>query len=328
MPLSRSHRLLAALAAVALLVSACGDGGEGDPAATPTDGGTGSQLQATVASFDMATGEDQRLLLGLIDGQNGVLGGGQVQVRVGYLGTGQESEAPTEIAMSEPVTAEFLPVPGTGADPGDTPEILEDGAGVYEAHVDFDRAGFWGVQVGAEVDGAPVTATARFQVAEQHAVPAVGDPAPAVDNPTLDSGGVAPGVLDSRAAVGDDGEVPDPSLHDAAVADVLEAGRPMVVVISTPVYCRSQFCGPITNTVEDLGEQYGDRAEFIHLEVWQDYENQELNPWVEEWIFDPETGGNEPWVFLVGADGTITARWGNVLDGAELESMLQELPAS
>ena len=38
-----------------------------------------------------------------------------------------------------------------------------------------------------------------------------------------------------------------------------------------------------------------------------------------------EDGGNEPWVFLVGPDGTIQARWDNVLDEAELVEALDGL---
>lgn len=320
----RTHRA-AALTALALLLAACGGSGDGDGADPSASGTAGPQLAAQVASFDLATGEDQRLLLGLFGPERGVVGGGEVQVRVGFLGTEQPT-AGTEIQMSEPVTASFVPVPGLEPEVGDAPAVVEgEGVGVYEAAVDLDQAGNWGVQVSAELDGETVTATAAFAVAEEHAVPTVGDPAPATDTPTVDTDEVEPVALDSRAQ--DGAEVPDPQLHDASVAEVLEAGRPMVVVISTPVYCTSRFCGPITDYAADLAEQYGDRAEFVHLEVWQDFEAQTLNPWVEEWIFDPETGGNEPWVFLVGADGTIQARWDNVLDGQELTAMLEELPA-
>lgn len=326
MSVPRSRRLATGLAVLALVAAACGteDGGQGggqDPQAQPT----APTLQAQVASFDLATGQDQRLLVGLIDGENGVLGGGEVEVRVGFLGEQQAPES-DEIVMSDPVTASFLPVPGSGAEGGDAPEPLEKGAGVYQAEVDLDRAGFWGVQVATELDGEAVTATATFPVDEEHKVPAVGDEAPRTETPTVDSEGVDPVALDSRAQ-GDTTEVPDPSLHQASVAEVLDEGRPMVVAITTPTYCQSQFCGPITEYVEELAGEYDDRAEFIHLEVWEDFEAEELNDHVEEWIFDPETGGNEPWVFLVGADGTIQARWGNVLDGAELEAMLEELPA-
>ena len=113
-----------------------------------------------------------------------------------------------------------------------------------------------------------------------------------------------------------------------SIAELLDAERPFVVVVSTPVYCVSQFCGPITDRVAELADQYGDRAGFVHLEVWKDFDANELNDAAKAWIYDPETGGNEPWVFLVGADGTVQARWDNVLDDEALVSMLDEQPTS
>lgn len=328
----RLRRTAVALTALALLAAACGGSGgdaTGEDTGTPTSQATApsDQLVAQVASFDVATGEDQRLLVGLFDGERKVIGGGEVEVRVGHLGEGQPS-ADTQVEMSEAVTATFLPVPGSEPEASDTPRAIDGGGvGVYEAQVDLDEPGNWGLQVTVPLEGGEQTATAVFRVAEEHGVPAVGDPAPSVDNPTAESTDVEPIAIDSRAQ-GEDATIPDPEMHDASIAEVLEAGRPMVVVISTPVYCVSRFCGPITDFVAGLEEQYRDRAEFVHLEVWQDFESKTLNPWVEEWIFDPETGGNEPWVFLVGADGTIQGRWDNVLDGDELQSMLDELPAS
>ena len=327
----RLRRIAVALTTLALLAAACSGGSpDGDPTGSPT-GQAASLVNAQVASFDVATGEDQRLLVGLFGSDPGtVIGGGEIEVRVGRVPDGEQS-ADTQVQMSEPVTATFLPVPGNEPeDLGDTPAVIPgSGAGVYEAAVDLDEAGTWGVHVTVPLEGEdePVTATAVFPVAEEHAVPAVGDPAPVTDTPTIDTPDVAPAALDSRAQ-GEDAEVPDPELHDTSIADAIEAGRPTVVVISTPVYCASRFCGPITDTIAGLSEQYGDRAEFVHVEVWEDFEAQQLNPAVQEWIFDPEAGGQEPWVFLVGADGTIQGRWDNVLDEQELVGMLEELPAS
>lgn len=329
------HPVLA-LTLVALLTAACGggasdapsDGGTTGASDGATDGATGaSEIAAQVASFDLAVGEDQRLLLGLFTAERQVVGGGEVEVRVGYLGE-ERPEADAQVEMSDVVTASFLPVPGAEPEVGDTPTLIEgSGVGVYEAAVDLDRAGFWGAQVAVELAGETVTATAAFPVVEEHRVPTVGDPAPRTENATIDDPkGLDPIAIDSRAQ-GEDAEIPAPELHDTTIASALDAGRPVVVVISTPVYCASQFCGPITDHVAGLAGEYGDRAEFVHLEVWEDFNAEELNDAAAEWVFDEEFGGNEPWVFLVGADGTIQARWDNVLDGAELESMLEGLPA-
>lgn len=323
-------------AVLVLLAAACGGSGQpaDDRAAT---GATASatpagQLSVFPASFDLATGEDVRFTAGIAT-QQGLLVGGQVDMTFGYLGrqTPAQSPATSQPSTGEPVataTGTFLPVPGQGpTEITDRPVVSTAGArGVYETSVDLAEPGLYTVSVTVELDGRPHTGAGTFRVAQQRAVPAPGEPAPAVSNPTVDEPGDAPpGAIDSRAR-NNDGQVPDPALHDTTVAAVLEAGRPAVVLISTPVYCQSQFCGPITEEVERLQAEYGDRAAFIHLEVWRDFENGQLNPAAAEWI-QTDQGGNEPWTFLVGADGTIRARWDNVLDAAELERMLRELPA-
>jgi hypothetical protein len=324
-PATRRGRRLAAIAAVtALALSACGSG-EPDNTTLP-DPDPNTDLVAQVASFDLAAGPDQRLLLGLFRSDRTVLGGGSVEVRVAWLG--DDPAAGGEVPLSDPVNATFLPVPGNEPDVGDTPTWIDGrGAGVYQARVNLDQPGFWGARISAEIDGREHVTTTRFQVLDTHRVPTVGEAAPRVDHPTADTHDGPLSELDSRAQ-GSDARLPAPHLHQVNVNDALDAGTPVVLVISTPVYCASQFCGPITDRIAELALDYEDRAAFVHFEVWKDFSDNELNPHVMEWIFDPEMGGNEPWVFLIDADGTIAARWDNVLDADELESLLQSLPAA
>ena len=77
--------------------------------------------------------------------------------------------------------------------------------------------------------------------------------------------------------------------------------------------------------VTNLADRYHDRAEFIHIEIWQDFDNQTLSSTAQDWLL---RDGNlqEPWVFLVGSDGRILARWDNVLISDELEAALERLP--
>ncbi|HEX7275768.1 MAG TPA: hypothetical protein VF244_00195, partial [Acidimicrobiales bacterium] len=159
-------------------------------------------------------------------------------------------------------------------------------------------------------------------------VPAPGDPAPRSNNLTMDAPADVPrGAIDSRA--GSDGSQPitDPELHATTVSAALDAGRPVVLSVSTPVYCTSRFCGPITDMVQELSHQYGDRATFIHIEVFRDFQNTVVSQAAADWIFrDPSAGLTEPWVFVVGGDGVVTARFDNVTTRAELEPLLQALP--
>ena len=312
-----ASRLLPLLAAITMLAPACGGGsGTEDP---PDDGGPSVRLAAQVASYDIAAGEPGRLLVGLFTEENEGVTGGQVDLRFSFIGAGGQSPEPGGSA-----TATFLPIPGEEVD-HEHPETgpASEGRGVYAADdVVFDRAGFWVVEVTAEVDGEPVRAEASFEVVAEHRFPAVGDRAPKTENLTIDSDDPLPAV-DSRAQ--EIGEVPDPGLHDSTIADAIAAGRPAVVVLATPVFCVSQFCGPVTDMVEGLSEEYGDRAEFIHVEIWRDFQGRVVNESAAEWVL---RGGNilEPWVYLIGADGRIAARWDNVATAQEIEPVLQELP--
>ncbi|MBW3665353.1 MAG: hypothetical protein KY469_19845 [Actinobacteria bacterium] len=318
-------RLITAAVTIGLLAAACGGTDDSGPAPATTDAATAAdQLAVAVASYDLAVGEDQRFIAGVLTPDRRLIAGGSVEMEFFFLGEEQAGGEPEPVATT---SATFLPVPGKEPSEGDGPTIIDDpaAAGVYETQVSFDRAGFWGVGVTAEMsDGETRRGTTSFGVASAHQVPAVGDPAPASRNLTLESD-APPVAIDSRA--GTEGEIPDPELHDTTIADAIAAGSPTVVVISTPVYCVSRFCGPITDAVSDLAQTYADRAAFVHIEVWSDFETSTLNDAAAEWILTDD-GGAEPWVFLIGSDGRIAARWDNVLDRAELEQLLEALPAA
>ncbi|GGI04285.1 hypothetical protein [Egicoccus halophilus] len=340
----RRGRSLVAALLTAALVAACnggagdtGDTGdtEDDPAGAPAEAepdataadGDDLQLAVAVASFDLAVGESQRLLAGLYTQERQLLGFGEVTFDLGHLG----DAAGGETELTQRATAAFLPVPGAEPE-GDAaqPTVMsaQDGTGVYAAEVDLDQPGYWGLRVTAQLaDGSVHEGQATFEVHEEPGVPAVGDEAPAIENLTLadvEAGTAEPESLDSRAI--EDGEVPSPQLHRTTIAEAVEQGRPVVAIFSTPVYCVSRFCGPLVETIEDLADRYAERADFVMVEVWEDFDEQRLNAAAAEWI-QTETGGNEPWTFLVGEDGRIAARWDNVLDVAELEAELDALPA-
>ncbi len=287
-------------------------------------------LVVQVASYDLAVGPPARVIVGVQAGDMRVVAFGSVAVRFSYLGT---REAPIESPVpGPPVTATYLPIPGTADAPvGVTAPQLVSGAqarGVYATSVGFDKAGFWRAEVTVTLDGEDRRGTGAFAVVPEHVVPAPGGPAPRTQNLTMDSPADIPrGAIDSRA--GSDGSQPitDPELHATTVAAALDAGRPVVLAIATPVYCTSRFCGPITDMVQELSHVYGDRATFVHIEVWRDFQNTVMNQSAAEWIYQSRTGDiTEPWVFVVDSNGTVTARFDNVATRAELEPLLQALP--
>ena len=198
-----------------------------------------------------------------------------------------------------------------------------DQRGVYAADVAFDRPGFWGIGAGIDLGGRQEVRKC-FKVLPKHDVPMPGDAAPATQNLTVSTPGAPPEAIDSRASAGT--PVPDADLHQTTVAQALAEKRPVLLVVSTPTYCVSLFCGPITDMIGELAKQYGDRARFIHIEVWKDFKAQQLNDAAKEWI---ARGAdiNEPWVFLIGADGKVAARFDNIATRGDLETAAPEAPA-
>jgi hypothetical protein len=130
-------------------------------------------------------------------------------------------------------------------------------------------------------------------------------------------------AVDSRA--GTAGDIPDPEMHRTTIAAALAAHRPVVAVFSTPVYCVSRFCGPVTDMVDELAKTYGDRASFVHVEIWRDFQGQAINKAAADWLLR-NNDLNEPWVFVIGADGKIVARFDNVVTKQEVEPLVRQLP--
>lgn len=322
---SRPHRRTAraVVAAAGLLFAfGCGsnDATTSTSAASAQATANDDALIAQVASFDLAADRPQRVLVGLQTNDNRLVSFGTAAFAFTYQGTG-EGGTPEPGPTAD---ATWIPVAGQKVQMRSSPATVSpaDGVGVYEAtDVDLDKAGFWTVTVTIDLDGATRTTEAAFEVRPTHLVPAAGDPAPPSTNRLAGDTTVAAKSIDSRAGSSD--EVPDPELHAMTVADAITTGRPTVVVVSTPTYCVSKFCGPITESIEALAAETGDQANFIHIEVWSNYEETAINKSAADWIYrEGDDDAHEPWVFLIGADGTVLQRWDNVTSDESLRAAL------
>lgn len=307
-----------------LLASACGSNGGGDADPSPSAGVT---ISASVASYDLAADRPQRFMVGIPASDGRVLGHGTVDFAFSYLG---RTEAEGEPSPGPEATAEFLPVPGSTPAAADGPALVSaaEARGVYVARdVDFDRAGLWEVRVTARTEEhGELTATAAFPVLEEPEFLAPGDRAPRTQNRLPGEEGIELESIDSAAAT--TGELPDPHLHRVTIADAIERGRPFLAIFSTPVYCQSQFCGPVTDVVADIAREHEGDAEFVHVEVWKDFQGQVVNRAAAEWVVRGEGADAkllEPWLYLVGADGRIVQRWDNLFDRREVEEALAAL---
>jgi hypothetical protein len=318
----------AACLAALLLAAACS--GDEAPTSDPTSEGGAPEggaveLYAEVASTDLVAGDDERLLVGLLQQPDNLyLSFGEVEMTFSYLGT---EEDPVDLEPLGTATARFVPTPGgPRPDPGAPPALVppSEGRGVYQSEAVFADAGFWQVDVEAALaDGRTATGSASFPVLSEPALPAPGDEALRTRNHTVGAKGVPEAAIDSRAAA--TGEVPDRALHEWTIAGAREQGVPAVVSFATPAYCESRFCGPVVDEVAGLQRRFGDRAAFLHIEIWRDYERSVLNQAAADWLYRNDTL-SEPWLYLIGADGTIEDRWGPLFDPAEIEAALEDLP--
>ncbi|HSL12441.1 MAG TPA: hypothetical protein VLA82_14115, partial [Actinomycetota bacterium] len=265
-------------------------------------------------------GAPQRVSVGVYasDPQGGVnvLVGGDVEVEI----------APFEGGDGSPTrgTARYLPAPGTDvpAEPSLSPPA--EARGVYElADVTFDAAGVWAATVTFTADGEGPFAVAAtpFNVLEEPAYPAPGDRALETENLTLDSDAPVE-AIDSGAVT--TGEVPDPELHEWTIAEALDEGRPIVALFATPAHCQSLFCGPVTDSVRELAAAYGDKAVFVHVEIWRENPSV-LNEAAADWLYRDENL-TEPWLFFIDDRGRIVDRWGPLWDTDEVAAHLDELP--
>jgi hypothetical protein len=317
-------RTLALLALLVLTLSTCKAPSEiGIPSPSSSDS---QAIVAEVATYQLVVDRPGRLLIALLTADNRWLSFGSVRVRFEYLGEASAAPSGTE-AMAES-TAKFLPIPGSPEGNGRPPTLTfpADGRGVYAVEpITFGKAGYWQLAAGGALgDGAQVSATAAFQVLDAPAIIDVGSVAALTDNPVLADPGVLSSAIDSRAAGGQ--PIPDPELHRVSIADAIKAGHPALVVFSTPVYCVSRFCGPVTDLVADLAAQYGDRADFIHVEIYRDFEGGKVNQAALDWLSPANGDLREPWTFLIGADGRIAASWDTVVTRSEIEPLLEALP--
>jgi hypothetical protein len=187
-------------------------------------------------------------------------------------------------------------------------------AAVYQAEgVELDRPGRWVMLVVTKVGEDLVPAPTEIRVTRRSPVPEVGDRAPAVDTDTVAGSGGLEAIDTRRPPVAD--------LHRTSFADVV-GKKPAVLLFATPQLCQSQVCGPVVDIALQLREKYGDRAEFIHQEVYVDNDPQKgLRPPLQRFGLP-----TEPWLFTVRTDGRIAARLEGLFGLRAFERAVQAAP--
>jgi hypothetical protein len=168
-------------------------------------------------------------------------------------------------------------------------------AAVYEAKVRFDEPGRYAVLVVTKLPSGLVGGAAEIQTRRDSPIPAVGERPPRVETDTLASAGGDIEAIETRR--------PPDDMHEENFADVL-GDKPVVLLMATPALCQTRVCGPVTDIAAQMQKEYGDRAVFIHQEVYEDND-------VKKGLREPlrEFGlRTEPWLFTFTGDGRVAAR--------------------
>ena len=180
---------------------------------------------------------------------------------------------------------------------------------IYVAHVRIPRPGrYWLV---AEPNAARTQALGIIDVAAHSRSVPLGAKAPRSETPTL---ATAPAAKISTSSP------PDLALLRTSVAEALAAHRPFVVTFATPRFCTSRTCGPVVDVMEAVRRRFASRGiDFMHVEVYKDNDpTKGYNRWMRQWGLL-----SEPWVFLVGPDGRVKAKFEGSVSAAELAAAIR-----
>ena len=161
------------------------------------------------------------------------------------------------------------------------------------------------------------TAESAFQVDDASGVaqPIPGRALPPFDTPTVDDRrGVDP--ICTRG----DGPCP---FHAVTLSDALASGKPVVYLIGTPAHCKTGTCAPALDGMIATSEKVGERAVFVHADVYADEGATRIAPAVSAYKL-----GYEPVLYVTRGDGVVDTRLDAVFSGDEILDALARVGVS
>lgn len=184
--------------------------------------------------------------------------------------------------------------------------------GIYVTRPTFAAPGPWGVVARVTLpDGVVRAGQADFTVEAETDVPGPGDPAVASKTAVATT-------PEEIAAICTADPVDD--MHGLSLDAAIANGKPTVVLFATPALCTSRVCGPSLEALQELNTRYGDRANFIHVEIYPERDYEKPAAAVEEWHLP-----SEPWLFLIDSSGKIVERYEGGIGLSELDPAVQRL---
>ncbi len=318
------YGMLCALVATALVV-ACGGGSEPAPA-TGLEEATPASTTATATPEPAASStddEDETIALNAI------------------LATIDLGVGPNRVSFLLTTTRSLVTVPEASIQSfyrdGPSPDTAVENAqavfhpwpygtrGNYVADFNLDGEGLWELEVSVDDEGESLTTLIPLKVEASSLTPSLGIQPPLTPNKTVQDVS-DPSELTSSST-------PDLDLYQHRIEEIVDNGRPALVVFASPAFCTSPTCGPQVETVEGIKDQYQADVDFIHIEVYDnphslqgDLGRGEYAPAVRAWgLSEIEDYLNESWVFILDRDGNITRKYEGFASANELEQGLAEV---
>jgi hypothetical protein len=189
---------------------------------------------------------------------------------------------------------------------------------VYVADVPIAKPGRYRMTAIAKLDGRPVsTSSFTADVTPRSAKdlpPSVGDAAPNVSTPTLDSVAGDAARISTRTPPAED-------LLKTNLTDVY-GKKPVALLFATPALCQSRVCGPVVDVMEQVRSQLGDgKVAFITNEIYKENRvDQGLRPQPAAYRLP-----TEPWLFVLDRRGRVAQRIEGAFSVDELKAAVRRV---
>ena len=166
---------------------------------------------------------------------------------------------------------------------------------VYSTEIDFPSAGNWRMAaVIREGNETSATLMQSAEVGEYTKVPRAGEKAPLIETPTAQDVGGDLSKITTR--------IPPDDMNQVNYAEVL-GKEPILLLFATPQFCQSRVCGPVVDVAEQVQEETGDKAAFIHMEIYNHNDpDAGVRPQVRTFNLP-----SEPWLYAINREGVISS---------------------
>lgn len=186
---------------------------------------------------------------------------------------------------------------------------------VYSTQISFPSDGEWRIAaVIKEGDELKSTLLPSAVVGEFSAIPRPGQAAPKIHTPTAGDVGGDLSKITTR--------IPADTQNKVDYAEVL-GKEPIMLLFATPQFCQSRVCGPVVDVAEQAKQEFGDKAAFIHMEIYNDNDpGKGVRPQVRAFHLP-----SEPWLFAINSKGIVSSALEGAFGLEEMDNAVEKAVA-